>query len=99
MLTKEQFEHLASRLIAKTAVRQVLWQAGQEFTSENKMLGREFDLQFPNSILSIGYFAPASEPDYVLLTISDNQGAVIGQRRVVMGAVEWDRAVELCTTA
>jgi hypothetical protein len=103
MLTKEQFEHLANRLIEKTAARQVVWRVGQEFTSDEGYLGREFEIEFPSTILSVGYFVPASSPtsgvDYVLLTISDKQGIVVEQRRITLRSDDWERAVGLCTTA
>ena len=85
MLTTEQFEHLVRGLLRKTSAGQVAWRAGQEFTSENRYLGREFDIEF--SILRFqSYFAPSNDVVYVLLTISDKQGAVVEQRRILMGA-------------
>ena len=100
MLSREKFQSFSQHLIDKTKSKLVFWQKGQEYTADNRPLGREFDIVFRDCVLSVGYFSPSGDTaDYVLMTIWDTKGGVVAQRRIEMGTADWDLAVQLCLAA
>ena len=90
---------LLSHLVAKSFGNQVNWQRGQDFTASDKVIGSEYLIRFPSSILSIARIQPPDDKEYILFKMCNPDGRPLTTERVPPDDPHWSLLQQLYESA
>jgi hypothetical protein len=76
-------------LAAKSSVNQVNWQRGEDFIASDKLIGSEYLIRFPSSILSIAHIRPPDDQEYILFKMCSPDGRALTIERVPPSDPHW----------
>ena len=99
MVLDHELLALLHTLLAKSSANQVNWQRGEDFIASDKLIGSEYLIRFPSSVLSIARIKPPDEQEYILFKMCSREGRPLTTERVPPGDPNWNVLLNLYESA